>query len=285
MTFMTSVFAAPPGRGEITVNPGNEVDTLTVRYNISNLMGEPIINGTYRWESSTIESLPEDTAVWLKIQSYTNPPNYAFIKLDPAPGDRGEWAQNFAGSPNWDKTLTLSYEDNNTLVYADARAAKQFWIGGFKVIDAFLSGSNSVSAPAAGSATGANQDNFVEKFKNGKIKLRSWKGDYLHRPDSVQGVTTWHTGIGNEWTLVPLNNGKVALRSWKGDYLHRPDSVQGVTTWNTGIGNEWTLVQLNNGKVALRSWKGDYLHRPDSVQGVTTWNTGIGNEWTIEPVN
>jgi len=28
-----------------------------------------------------------------------------------------------------------------------------------------------------------------------KIKLKSWKGDYLHRPDSRQGVTTWHTEI------------------------------------------------------------------------------------------
>ncbi|WP_157373926.1 hypothetical protein [Nostoc sp. PCC 7107] len=29
------------------------------------------------------------------------------------------------------------------------------------------------------------------------IKLKSWKGDYLHRPDSEQGVTTWGTGISN----------------------------------------------------------------------------------------
>jgi hypothetical protein len=115
------------------------------------------------------------------------------------------------------------------------------------------------------------------------VTLRSWKGDFLHRPDSPQGVTTWNTGIGNVWTPVAGANGTVQLRSWKGDFLHRPDSPQGVTTWNTGIGNDWTPIFGANGTVELRSWEGDFLHRPDSPQGVTTWNTGIGNVWTVEP--
>jgi hypothetical protein len=117
-----------------------------------------------------------------------------------------------------------------------------------------------------------------------KIQCKSWKGDFLHRPDSNQGVTTWHTGIGNEWTIERKEDGKVMLKSWKGDYLHRPDSSQGVTTWHTGIGNEWTLEEADGGTVMFKSWKGDYLHRPDSSQGVTTWHTGVGNKWTIEAV-
>jgi hypothetical protein len=75
------------------------------------------------------------------------------------------------------------------------------------------------------------------------------------------------------------------LKSWKGDYLHRPDSEQGVTTWSTGIGNEWTVEKIAGDKIKLKSWKGDYLHRPDSEQGVTTWSTGIGNEWTVEVIS
>ena len=34
-----------------------------------------------------------------------------------------------------------------------------------------------------------------------KIMLKSWKGDYLHRPDGPQGVTTFDTGVGNEWII------------------------------------------------------------------------------------
>ncbi|WP_224243580.1 Vps62-related protein [Hyalangium gracile] len=112
---------------------------------------------------------------------------------------------------------------------------------------------------------------------NDRVLLKSWKGDYLHRPDSPQGVTTWGNISGSIWTVECMANGKLQLRSWKGDYLHRPDSPQGVTTWGFG---EWTAENAQGGKVRLRSWKGDYLHRPDSPQGVTTWSSG---DWTVEP--
>lgn len=125
----------------------------------------------------------------------------------------------------------------------------------------------------------------IKTLCNKDISLLSWKGDYLHRPDSAQGVTTWGTGIGNKWTVECIKGKKhtIQLKSWKGDYLHRPDSDQGVTTWNTGIGNEWVVKPIadSNGKIELGSWKGDSLHRPDSAQGVTTWSTGIGNQWIV----
>jgi hypothetical protein len=114
------------------------------------------------------------------------------------------------------------------------------------------------------------------------IRLKSFKGDYLHRPDTAQGVTSWGTGVGNVWTLE-CKNGKAMLKSFKGDYLHRPDTAQGVTSWGTGPGNEWTL-EHSGGKVKLKSFKGDYLHRPDTAQGVTSWGAGVGNEWTLESV-
>jgi len=118
---------------------------------------------------------------------------------------------------------------------------------------------------------------------NIKIRLRSWKGDYLHRPNTDQGVTTWSAGIGDEWEVEPTDDGKFMLKSWKGDYLHRPDDDQGVTTWGTGLGNVWSVESLEeDNKIKLKSWKGDYLHRPDTVQGVTTWKAGEGNEWVVE---
>ena len=82
-----------------------------------------------------------------------------------------------------------------------------------------------------------------------------------------------------------INGSKIRLKSWKGDYLHRPDSPQGVTSWHTGVGNEWTVETIDGGKIHLKSWKGDYLHRPDSPQGVTSWHTGVGNEWMVEIIS
>jgi len=68
-----------------------------------------------------------------------------------------------------------------------------------------------------------------------RLKLKSWKGDYLHRPDTNQGVTTWSSGLGNEWNVEWLRFDIIQLKSWKGDYLHRPDTDQGVTTWNSEL--------------------------------------------------
>ena len=91
-------------------------------------------------------------------------------------------------------------------------------------------------------------------------------------------------GDNQELALVPGEQIKIKLKSWKGDYLHRPDTERGVTTWDTVAGNEWILEMGENGKVMLESWKGDYLHRPDTERGVTTWDTGVGNEWIVEVI-
>src|SRR5690606_6358513 len=97
--------------------------------------------------------------------------------------------------------------------------------------------------------------------------------------DSRQGITTWHTGVGNDW-VAEFTNGKLMLKSWKGDYLHRPDSKQGVTTWHTGIGNQWTVVEHSTGSagstvlaagsiISLQSDLGTWLTRcPGCVKTV-----------------
>jgi hypothetical protein len=114
------------------------------------------------------------------------------------------------------------------------------------------------------------------------VNLKSWKGDYLHRPDTTYGVTTWSATVGSRWVVDCPAPGTIMLRSWKGDYLHRPDSDSGVTTWGPTLGSQWTVQDAGNGTVMLRSWKGDYLHRPDSPSGVTTWGPTLGSQWTVE---
>ena len=81
---------------------------------------------------------------------------------------------------------------------------------------------------------------------------------------------------------------KIKLKSWKGDYLHRKDTDNEstkVTAWGTGVGNVWTVERIDNERIKLKSWKGDYLHRKDTDDEstkVTAWGTGVGNEWTVE---
>lgn len=123
------------------------------------------------------------------------------------------------------------------------------------------------------------------------VTLICFKGDYLHRTDAAQGVSTAAAGSdGNKWTIEATEKENVyKLKSSKGDYLHRPDTNEGVTTWGVGIGNEWTLeyVDKNDGVEAfrLKSWKGDYLSRSTDEFGVTT-TTKIAKSsaWLFETV-
>ena len=164
----------------------------------------------------------------------------------------------------------------------------------FSISTGFVVGTNTIEFKlhSIGGPTGLQIDSINGTYKQNllstgtKIKLKSSKGDYLHRP-AGQGVFTWSTGIGNEWTVEKIADGKIKLKSWKGDYLHRPDSDQRVTvtTLSTDVGNEWTVEEIADGKIKLKSWKGDYLHRPDSAQdGITTRSTGVGGEWIVEVI-
>ena len=129
-----------------------------------------------------------------------------------------------------------------------------------------------------------NQPN-MKKYNQAIVRLKSWRGDYLIRPNISQGVAATNDGD-MDWVIECLDNGKIKFKSAKGDYLHRPDSRQGVTTWAVGIGNEWNVEKLEDGTLKLRSWKGDFLHRPAGADTVvTTWPVGIGNHWTLEVVN
>ena len=183
----------------------------------------------------------------------------------------------YSGGEAWDKIdafLEPLYSSNNDAGGSGSLPA----VTPNKIIKWKLASSNTPT-----NITSTSNDLVLQS--NSKIKLKSWKGDFLHRPDSQQGVTSWDTGVGNEWIVEVIDGNKIKLKSWKGDYLHRPDSNQGVTSWHTGVGNEWLVEVIDNNKIKLKSWKGDYLHRPDSNQGVTSWHTGIGNEWLVEVIS
>ena len=141
--------------------------------------------------------------------------------------------------------------------------------------------------PEKKSAAQESTDSNVpeEEIKErGKFMFRSWKGDYLHRPDTSSGVTFWHTGVGNEWVIEEVGD-KIRFRSWKGDYLQRCESGQGVTTTHrAGPLCDWTVVTLGNSR-KFKSCKGDYLNRQESSQAITTESSGHGNEWTVEVIH
>ena len=65
----------------------------------------------------------------------------------------------------------------------------------------------------------------------------------IEKISTIPAVVSYQHGEPKSLNLV--TNSKIKLKSWKGDYLHRPDSAQGVTTWDTGVGNEWMLEVIS----------------------------------------
>jgi Group XII secretory phospholipase A2 precursor (PLA2G12) len=124
----------------------------------------------------------------------------------------------------------------------------------------------------------------LSKLCGRTVYLKSWKGDYLHRPDdNAQKITTWNPTFGSQWAIECLDNGKFRFRSWKRDYLHRTsDNLQKITAWGATPGSQWDIETPDSSAALIRSWKGDYLHRPDgNVRKITTWDPTLGSQWTI----
>ncbi|MDC0713772.1 LodA/GoxA family CTQ-dependent oxidase [Stigmatella sp. ncwal1] len=114
-----------------------------------------------------------------------------------------------------------------------------------------------------------------------RLKLKSWKADYLCRADAAPGITSAASGAGTEWNVEWLSDTRLKLKSVKGDYLQRSDAAQGVTPGATAAMTEW-IIETANGKFTLKSSKGDCLHRAAEAGSVTTWSDGVGNLWEIE---
>ena len=139
LALSATLLAGGPGQGETTVRGTGSISKLEVKYNLSQLMGEPTVFISYCWHSDTITTLPTDTVIWLKVQS-PDGQTTGFIKHDPSVPKAGEWASDVTGSPNWDKVVVTRWDKNEKSIrYFTADAAKIFWKNGFKVIGAFLS--------------------------------------------------------------------------------------------------------------------------------------------------
>lgn len=124
------------GRGEITVDPAGPVDELMVAYRIYGFMGEPVIDGTYRWKSATLLKLDLANVVWLAVE---NQLGKAYIPISGTVPEPGVFNFNTPGSPAWDKVLAKTWTGATATAFMSEKDAKAFWRAGFKVVDAQLS--------------------------------------------------------------------------------------------------------------------------------------------------
>jgi hypothetical protein len=130
--------AGGPEQGSLTVELDSQpITSIDIKYNISQLMGDPTVLAVYRWHSDKIKEIRSGATLWLKVTS-TSGHSWGYIECRPTVPDEGEWAMDTTGSPSWDKVIVKSFSNNHADEYWPARDAKLFWKEGFTVTDALF---------------------------------------------------------------------------------------------------------------------------------------------------
>jgi len=125
-------------------NKFGEIRELTVKWDFRTLLGEPVLNGSYKWVAGN--NTPDDfldyrDAIVLDLdiefqRQIHFSGRYLYIKLAPLVPKSGEgYGFNVSGSPNW-TDLFCDYNGNSLKL--SERDAKDIWKWGFKITSAHL---------------------------------------------------------------------------------------------------------------------------------------------------
>ena len=123
--------AIGPGEGQMTKRniavsqDGCIADSVTVRWDLDSLLGEPTVNGTYMY-SGNCKPGPR-FVIWLQVE---HAGGRGWVRLAPAtPNGPGSWGFNVAGSPDWDEVL-CGYDGTRKTSCHDPSSAKDMWKNG-----------------------------------------------------------------------------------------------------------------------------------------------------------
>lgn len=101
----------------------------------------------------------------------------------------------------------------------------------------------------------------MEPIGDGKVKLKSSKSDYLHRPDSSQEVTTWSVGIGNEWLCESLSSSEISFDSANTSWSATTLDNNGAVGWFYPPPWEFHQDSMNAGTI----WHGSYTYNLNNL--------------------
>lgn len=136
----TTPAAASVVKGELTRQNfvvGNcRVSQMTVIYSFGLLLGEPTVDGTFKWEAGAGTSekcIDPRASIFIKVISNNTP---GYIELRPAiPKAGAGFGFSTTGSPDWKKFIRKTQPPSET--YHSDAVAKSFYKAGF-VVDSFV---------------------------------------------------------------------------------------------------------------------------------------------------
>ena len=128
----STLYAVGPGKGKKTRYDlrvgGCHIEVITVKWKLDSLMGEPTVNGSFRWDGDRDCSLPSSTKIYLKVEADNN--TYGYVEISPVIPDSDEgFGYNVTGSPNWDNTICGAGRNHRNDCW-DSSDAKWLWKNG-----------------------------------------------------------------------------------------------------------------------------------------------------------
>ncbi|HQJ90786.1 MAG TPA: hypothetical protein PLB70_09225, partial [Paludibacteraceae bacterium] len=150
------IFVLMSGSGETTYSPANGFDyshhtnytmnikSITVKWELNLLMGEPVVNGVFKWSAG--KDTPKDYLdyrdyVLLECSPKKGTGYLVYIKINPTVPKSGEgYGFNTPGSPSWKSFFcTRDGKDMTTKVPEfTAEKAREIWKNGFYVTGVVL---------------------------------------------------------------------------------------------------------------------------------------------------
>ncbi|NOQ64784.1 MAG: hypothetical protein GQ582_09760 [Methyloprofundus sp.] len=133
LTLSPVSFAAGPGSGSLVkynVPIGQcTASSISVKWKLDSLMGEPTVSGSYQWAGASNCRLPSSTTIWLEVKSSDG--GLGYVYLSPViPEANSGYGYNTTGSPNWNSTL-CSFKGTEKLDCLDRASAVAIWKTGY----------------------------------------------------------------------------------------------------------------------------------------------------------
>lgn len=150
------VFVLSSGSGETTYSPVNGFDyshhsnytmhfqSITVKWDLRLLMGEPVVNGVFNWvagEGTPVDYLDYRDYILLECTPKKSAGYLVYIKIMPTVPRSGEgYGLNTPGSPSWKSVFcTRDGKEMTTKVPGfNAEKAREIWKNGFYVTGVVL---------------------------------------------------------------------------------------------------------------------------------------------------
>ncbi|MBM7061341.1 hypothetical protein JQX08_11555 [Pseudomonas sp. UL073] len=130
LSMTAPAFAEGPGKGSLSksdVTIGDcTASNVEVKWNLDSLMGEPMVNGSFRWDGEEGCEIPTTTVVWLKLEQ-TNGPGEGWVNIAPViPEANGDFGYNVTGSPDWTEAV-CGFNGTQAVNCVSRKEAKTFW--------------------------------------------------------------------------------------------------------------------------------------------------------------